>query len=289
MLTRHIAYFGAISPFVQAHHSPRKLTEFMKNESNAVNVTHDPALPQVLLIQTGTPPDAIRHEHGDLPAWFIKATDLAPEAIQVVQVFKGEALPEPDPTRVAIITGSWDMVTDKLAWSEATAAWIRRAVEAGMPLFGVCYGHQLIAHALGGVVDYHPQGCEMGCLEVRLATAGVNDPLIGTLPENFKAHLTHLQTVITPPPGAQTLASSAHDKNQIIRYSKNVISTQFHPEITPAIATSMINQRTEGLLKEGFDPARMLGALTDAADARGLLKQFIALHTQPLPTKQSEY
>lgn len=104
---------------------------------------------RLLLVQTGTPPAAIREEHGDLPRWF--RTLLAPWQAQLtaVRVFEDEPLPAPDRQTVAVLTGSWAMVTDRLAWSERTADWIRQAVAIGMPLFGVCYGHQLMAHALG--------------------------------------------------------------------------------------------------------------------------------------------
>lgn len=238
----------------------------------------------ILLIQAGTPPDELRDEHGDLPLWFSRAMALAPDAIQVVKVFSGETLPDPDPNRIAVITGSWDMVTDKLEWSDYTAKWIRSAIEAGMPLFGVCYGHQLMAHAMGGTVDYHPQGREMGCLEITLTEEGTNDPLTRGFPEGFRAHLTHLQTVTKLPPGAQSLASSTHDKNQIIRYTAKAVSTQFHPEFTPDIAASLIHLRSETLLNEGFEPDAMRNALTDATDARKLLKMFISIHAAHAPT-----
>lgn len=103
---------------------------------------------RLLLVQTGTPPAAIREEHGDLPRWF--RTLLAPWQAQLtaVRVFEDEPLPAPDRQTVAVLTGSWAMVSDRLAWSERTADWIRQAVAIGMPLFGVCYGHQLMAHAL---------------------------------------------------------------------------------------------------------------------------------------------
>ncbi|UPQ70140.1 glutamine amidotransferase [Kluyvera ascorbata] len=247
----------------------------MKCESNSL-VSNQ--LPQILLIQAGTPPDELRDVHGDLPLWFSRAMALAPDAIQVVKVFSGETLPNPDPNRIAVITGSWDMVTDKLEWSENTAKWIRYAIEAGMPLFGVCYGHQLMAHALGGTVDYHPQGREMGCLDINLTEEGTYDPLTRGFSEGFRAHLTHLQTVTKLPPGAQSLASSTHDKNQIIRYSAKAVSTQFHPEFTPDIAASLIHLRSETLVNEGFEPAGMRSALTDATDARELLNIFISIH-----------
>jgi len=247
----------------------------MKCESNSLV---NNKLLNILLIQVGTPPDELKDEHGDLPLWFSRAMAMAPDAIEVVKVFSGETLPNPDPNRIAVITGSWNMVTDKLEWSENTAKWIRCAIEAGMPLFGVCYGHQLMAHALGGTVDYHPQGREMGCLEINLTEAGKNDPLTRGFSEGFRAHLTHLQTVTKLPPCAQSLASSTHDKNQIIRYSAKALSTQFHPEFTPDIAASLIHLRSEILLHEGFEPAAMRSALIDATDARKLLKRFISIH-----------
>lgn len=245
-------------------------------------------LPPILLIQAGTPPDALKSEHGDLPVWFINAMNLAPDAIQIVKVFNGDPLPQPDPHQVAVITGSWDMVTDKLPWSEETARWIRRAIKAEMRLFGVCYGHQLMAYALGGTVDYLPQNREMGCLEITLTQAGINDPLTSALSQGFFAHLTHQQTVTKLPAGAQSLAFSALDQHQIIRYSENAVSTQFHPEFTPQIAASLIDLRSNTLLSEGFDPAAMRDALAETTDATNLLKTFIADHLDPALTNLSQ-
>lgn len=73
---------------------------------------------RLLLVQTGTPPTAIRQAHGDLPRWF--RTLLAPWQTQLttVRVFEDEPLPTPDNQTIAVLTGSWAMVTDRLAWSE---------------------------------------------------------------------------------------------------------------------------------------------------------------------------
>lgn len=69
---------------------------------------------RLLLVQTGTPPTAIRQAHGDLPRWF--RTLLAPWQTQLttVRVFEDEPLPTPDNQTIAVLTGSWAMVTDRL-------------------------------------------------------------------------------------------------------------------------------------------------------------------------------
>lgn len=230
----------------------------------------------LLVIQVGTAPEPVRALAGDLPDWFCRVLETPRESVEVVRVFEGEALPRPDAARVAIITGSWSMVTDRHDWSEATAQWIREAIDVDMPLFGVCYGHQLMAHALGGKVDYHPRGREVGCHSITLTREAAHDPLLRDWPAAFTAHLTHEQSVVELPAGAQVLASSAHDKHQIVRYGPNAISTQFHPEFTAEIARACIENSADVLRAEGADPAALIGKLVQTHHAARLLKQFVA-------------
>jgi len=180
---------------------------------------------KLLIIQVGTPPDDIRNELGDLGDWFRSALKGLRVEIDVIRAFEGEPLPSPDAGSIAVITGSWAMVTDREPWSELTAQWIRDAMEIEMPLFGVCYGHQLMSYALGGIVGYHPAGREMGCKLISLTSEASGDSLMATWPETFKAHLTHEQTVISVPQGALVLASSSHDPHQVVRYGRNAIPT----------------------------------------------------------------
>ena len=229
----------------------------------------------ILLIQAGTPPDDVRLPHGDFPSWFSSALGLEFGIAQAVRVFEGEPLPPPDPNRIAVITGSWAMVTDKLPWSKTTAQWIRDATAVGMPLFGVCYGHQLMAHALGGRIDYHPRGREVGCQTIRLLPAAIDDALFAGLPTTFSAHLMHEQSIVELPHGAQVLASSDHDPYQIVRYGPNAISVQFHPEFTPPISEACIRRCAGALLAEGMNPEELVGNLQDTQDARQLLRQFV--------------
>lgn len=229
----------------------------------------------LLLIQAGTPPEDIRSITGDLPQWFLAAMGMPADSVKVVRVFEDQPLPKPGAYPAAVITSSWSMVTDRLAWSEATAAWIRESVALGTPILGVCYGHQLMAHALGGKVDYLPSRREMGCLDIERLPAGSSDPWLAGIPTRFKAHLTHMQTVVSLPNGAQALASSAQDPHQIVRYSPTAVSVQFHPEFTSAIQTACINARAGVLRSEGRDPVAMLSALAATPAPLALLQRFV--------------
>lgn len=229
----------------------------------------------IIILQVGTPPDEMLAVHQDVPVWFCHALQVPADAVEVVRVFEGAPLPAPDPGRMAIITGSWAMVTERLPWSEAMAEWIREAMAVHMPLFGVCYGHQLMAYALGGRVDYHPAGREAGNQQIILKPEAKTDPLLSAFPETFTAHLTHMQTIVELPPGASALAYSSHDPHQIVRYGPNAMSVQFHPEFTPGISTALMQFRADILRSEGRDLEAMLSGVRDAPEARNVLRLFI--------------
>jgi GMP synthase (glutamine-hydrolysing) len=116
----------------------------------------------ILIICTGHAPDAIRSCHGDFSQRFWRGFRLRPEQVQVVDFFAGEALPAPRDLAGAIITGSASMVTERSRLSEHCAGWVRDAMDVELPLFGVCFGHQLTPHALGGRVNSPAGGREIG-------------------------------------------------------------------------------------------------------------------------------
>jgi GMP synthase (glutamine-hydrolysing) len=229
-----------------------------------------------LIVQMGNPPDDLRAHIGEQADWFRAALGEHGLAAQVVQPFVGEALPAPDTIGGAVISGSWAMVTDREAWSERTAEWVRDVIGAGTPLFGVCYGHQLMSHALGGEVAYHPKGREIGVLPIRLTPDAAQDTVMGDFPGAFHVHLTHEQSVVRVPPGATVLAGSDHDPHQILRYGPRAMSVQFHPEFTPAIMAHCVTRRTEALSGEGFDVPALLAGVQATPHALRLLRQFVA-------------
>ncbi|MFU2052350.1 glutamine amidotransferase [Bordetella hinzii] len=232
------------------------------------------ALP-LLIVQLGRPPEDVVRHAGEQAAWF--AAELAGQPLAVVRPHEGQDLPEAGSFRGAILSGAWEMVTDRLDWSERTAAWLRGIIAAGKPVLGVCYGHQLMAHALGGVVDYHPDGPEMGTQRVHCLPGAADDALLSALPPQFDAQLTHEQSVLRPPPGAVTLGRSAHDARQILRYGPRAWSLQFHPEITPSLLHYCIARRREALAGLGLDVDGLLRGVRATPEATGLLRRFAAL------------
>lgn len=201
------------------------------------------------IIQLDIPPAPVRERIGEQARWFIEALELASHDYIVCRPDLGETLPDFSAVCGAILSGSWAMVTDHAEWSERTAAWVRAAMEQALPLLGVCYGHQLMAYALGGEVGNNPHGWERGALPISLLPGAQPDPLLQALPASFPVWLSHRQTVLTPPPGARVLARSAADDCQIIRYGQHALSVQFHPEFDAQIMQACLPDGTD------FNPA----------------------------------
>ena len=189
----------------------------------------------ILIVETGMPPGDIPQRCGSTAQWFLDALNEIGKRADIVRPYLGEALPVPTSVSGAIITGSWSMVTDHEEWSEKTAEWIRQALVFDIPLFGVCYGHQLMAYALGGEVGENPEGGEKGTFTITLTEKGRNNLLLDGFPLQFPAYLFHEQSVLTPPSGCDVLGFSEKDPYQILRYGNSAFSVQFHPEFTADI------------------------------------------------------
>ena len=110
-----------------------------------------------LILETGQPVATMRR-YGRFPHWIRVAAGLAAGDTVVADVARGAALPARDGFAGIIVTGSAAFVTDRADWSELSVDWLREAAHAGTPLLGICYSHQLLAHALGGEVAYNPAG-----------------------------------------------------------------------------------------------------------------------------------
>ncbi|MEX1309115.1 MAG: glutamine amidotransferase [Candidatus Sulfomarinibacteraceae bacterium] len=229
----------------------------------------------MLIVKTGTVRTALTDADGDFEDWFARALGCP---VRVCSVFEGDELPSPDAARGAVVTGSAAMVSDREAWIGRTAEWLRAAVEAGVPVLGVCFGHQLLAHAFGGRVGPNPRGREIGTVGLTLTDSAAADPLLAGLPERIDVHATHLESVLELPPGAELLASSALDPHQAFRLpGRRAWGLQFHPELTAAITRGYIEAKRRDMQREGLDPDRLLAEVRETRWGGDILARFARL------------
>ena len=227
-----------------------------------------------LIVETGQPVDSLRR-HGRFPHWIRVAAGLPAREVVQVNVERGEPLPGTAGLAGIIVTGSAAYVTDRADWSERTAAWMHQAVHAGTPLLGICYGHQLLAHALGGQVDYNPAGRESGTVFIDLHPPAFEDPLFAAMPARFAVQATHLQTVLQPPQGATVLARSAQDQCHAFRWGDRAWGVQFHPEFATHHMRGYVHARAQCLRDHGHCPRTIARNVSAAPQARRLLRRFV--------------
>ena len=230
-----------------------------------------------LIIKAGEKLPSLVSIPGDYGEWIAAGMGLAPSEIRIVAPYRGEALPGLDDISGVVITGSGAMVSDGEGWIESTAAWLREAVAHGLPVLGICFGHQLLAHALGGEVDDNPAGVEVGSVAVTLQAAAQHDPLLSALPTEFIAQLTHRQSVRRLPKGARHLAHSELEPHQAFAYGDSAWGIQFHPEFDEAIVRHFIDYYRGQLQQEGRDAEALIATRRPSPHSPALLSRFAAL------------
>jgi len=231
----------------------------------------------VLIVKTGETVPGVRARRGDFEDWIAAGLGAGADDLRVVRVDAGEALPDPALHAGVVVTGSSAMVSHREPWSEAAGRWLAGATAAGTPVLGICYGHQLLAHALGGDVAPNPNGREIGTVEVTLAAAAAADPLLGGLPARFAAQVSHVESVLRLPDGAEPLASTRLDPNHAFRAGERAWGIQFHPEFDADVVRGYLLDRREQIAAEGIDVDALLAATVETALAATVLRRFASL------------
>jgi GMP synthase (glutamine-hydrolysing) len=232
----------------------------------------------LLIVKTGDTMPHLKKRRGDFEDWIEEGFEGLIEEIVIAAPHRGGRLPDPAAISGIVITGSHAMVTDHPAWSERTAHWIADVLAAEVPLLGVCYGHQLLAYALGGSVDVTAAGIEIGTVEVVLrpeATAG--DLLLKDLPATIKAHASHTQSVTRLPPKAVRLASSESEPLHAFAVGDAAWGIQFHPEFDSEIMLAYVEEFAERIRESGQDPAVLKGNIRETPISRSILKRFAGI------------
>ncbi len=231
----------------------------------------------LLIIKTGNTIPALLENGTDFEDWFRSGCGVTPSNTVVRSLHRNEPLPPLQSIGGIIITGSPAYVTDLASWNYIGADYIRMAHQQAIPILGVCYGHQLIAWAFGGKVDFNPNGREIGTVTVDLTDAAAEDSLFKGLPRQFKANASHQQSVTQLPPGAVRLAFNGLDANHGFSLGELTWGVQFHPEFSGATTRAYIKARSDDINSEGLQADSLHAAVDDTPDSASLLKRFRAI------------
>ena len=224
----------------------------------------------ILIVAAGQTFEELSRAEGDFPHWIARGLG---DDLPLRHADARQAPIYPDPCTLAgvVVSGSHAMVSDRAGWSEHLARWLKDCVDADVPVLGICFGHQLLAHALGGEVDRLPEGPEVGTREIRLRPEAGDDALLGALPTRFPAQLIHYQSVRRLPVGAVPLAHSDIEPHQAFRVGRRAWGVQFHPEFS-ATAMRGYLERLKGEL--GDEAQRRIDAVSPTPQAAQVLRRF---------------
>lgn len=210
---------------------------------------------RLTIIETGLVPETIRGGFEDYPAMFRHMMSrVGTYGFDTVSVVKGEALPAPAPLEAVMITGSPAGVYDSEPWIAPLMDFIRKAASENVPMVGICFGHQILAEALGGKVVKSDKGWGVGrhTYDVVACPAFLEE----ACPAEISAAVSHQDQVVQLPPGASVIAASDFTPYAGLYYPEApALSFQCHPEFSDAYSAALYAARRHRLGDDMTDGA----------------------------------
>ena len=169
-----------------------------------------------------------------------------------------------------VCTGSRHSAYDDLPWIADLQAFIRDVAAAGRPFVGICFGHQVLAQALGGRVE-RASGWGAGVRPLDLDD--------GT---RLRLHFMHQDQVVALPPGGTVVGSAEHCPVAVLAVGERMLGIQAHPEFTDAYSAALLADRELRIGTEATaEAAATLGGTTDDGTAARWIGRFLAQGTSP--------
>ena len=227
------------------------------------------------ILKMGSAAPDLRERHGDFVDWIKRK--LPVDLPQTAQVLNPEAGALPDPAGLGglIITGSDSMVTEPSCSDLTAFRWLEKVLKTDVPVLGLCYGHQMLGHVLGGEVGPLHGGPEIGVAEVEFAAG--EDPLFASCGTRQRVAVIHWQSIRRLPAGAQVLGRGEREPNQAVRFLPRVWGVQFHPEFSPGVLTELTRENSGVLREAGRDPAQVVAEASQWREQTGLISRFAHL------------
>lgn len=220
------------------------------------------------ILQTGVSPDQLKGEMGDYPDMFERLLAGHGFTFQTWRVLDGAFPPDVTACDGWLITGSRFGAYEDHPWIPPLEDFIRAAFAAHVPMVGICFGHQIIAQAMGGRVEKFAKGWAVGA----------TDYDFGGTPVRLNAW--HQDQVVEKPAGAEVIGSNEFCANAALLYDDRAFTVQPHPEFRPDFVDGLMKTRGKGLV-----PDALLEAATAKLDAplddTSMAGQIAAFFKQP--------
>ena len=226
------------------------------------------------ILETGLLREALIERFDPYPVMFERFLGLAGRELEFdsYSVLRGEMPPSVDACDGWLITGSRHGAYDPLEWIAPLEDFIRALEQANKPLIGVCFGHQIIAQALGGKVVKSDRGWGVGLHHYRIDRR--TDWMLEA-GDRVAMYVFHQDQVVDLPPRAEVFASSDFCPYAGLVYGDSIISVQGHPEFERSYMKALIDLYGESLLTPDVtDAAR--ASMVDAHEDRQMLSDWFA-------------
>lgn len=191
------------------------------------------------ILVTGHVPEDLSVVHGAYPAMFQKMLAGNGFTFAAYGVVDGEFPADVRECDGWLITGSRHGAYEPHPWIPPLEDFIRRAYRAHVPLVGICFGHQIMAQALGGKVEKHKGGWGVGPTEYKTGKGRI------------KLHAMHQDQVVKRPPDATVIATAEYCENAGFAYKGRALSFQPHPEFPDGYMRDLIKKRAGTVIPAG--------------------------------------
>lgn len=190
------------------------------------------------ILQTGLAPEDLAQEMGDYPDMFARLLDGNGFSFKTYRVVEGEFPESVTDCDGWLITGSRHGVYEDHAWIPPLEAFIRDAYDAKRPIVGICFGHQIIAQAMGGKVERYSEGWAVGATEYDFDG------------QKIVLNAWHRDQVTKVPEGAKVIATNDFCANAALLYDDRAFSVQPHPEFRPEFVDGLMKTRGKGVVPD---------------------------------------
>ncbi len=206
------------------------------------------------ILETGRPPEHLQSRFADYPTMTREMLDVAGAQLEYQRyaALDGELPADVSECDAWLLTGSKFAAYESDQWIADLKDFVRHAFDVGTPLLGICFGHQLMAAALGGEVRKSEKGWGVGVHRYELNDAPA---WLGEHPDTLAIQAFHQDQVTLVPPDATVLARSDFCEVAALGYGDQALSVQAHPEFHADYTRELLELRRDIIGDERVDPA----------------------------------